>query len=113
MTFIAGADLGFLLGGAAGWGGGTMTTEGGFMISKGGTVTSEGGTMTLEGGSMTSKGGHIILEGGTLTSEGGTAFFRASLCILGVYYDQVPPIIITPTRVLLRAEREARSEVLS
>ena len=53
-----------------------------------GGVTSVGGAMTLEGGSMTSEGGSLTAESGTLISEGGMTFFRASLCISRVYYDQ-------------------------
>ena len=50
---VAGADLGFLLGG--GLRGGTMTSEGC-------GTTSEGGTLILKGGSMTSEGDTLISE---------------------------------------------------
>ena len=49
-------------------------------------MTLEGGTMTTEGAFMTLEGGSITSEGGSMTSEGGPTFFRASLCILRVYY---------------------------
>ena len=52
--------------------------------------------MTLEVGNMTS-------EGGTLILEGGTTFFRASLCILRVYYEQAVIIWVLEMTCKLQA----------